>query len=48
MSGWLLAFVAVIYALVAANYTINGNYGMGLAFLAYAVSNIGFIMAGSQ
>lgn len=46
MNGFLLALVAVIYLWVAINYTISGNTGMGLAFAAYSVANIGLYLAG--
>lgn len=43
MSNTLLVIVAFIYAYVSYDYTNKGNYGMALAFLAYALANIGFI-----
>lgn len=44
MSVYLLAIVASIYLFVAGDYFLSERYGMGLAFLAYAVSNVGFIL----
>lgn len=44
MGGWLLAGVALAYAWVAIEYCRQGRYGMALAFLAYALANIGFIL----
>lgn len=43
MSGWLLLLVAVIYAGVAGDYLRLGRHGMALAFLAYALANLGFM-----
>lgn len=45
MNAWLLAVVACIYAWCAFNYWRNGEYGMAIAFGAYTLSNIGFIVA---
>lgn len=42
MNPALLYLVAAIYAGVAIQYMYAGRWGMALAFLAYAVSNIGF------
>lgn len=43
MSTTLMAAVAVAYLWVAVNYYSVGRYGMMLAFIAYALSNLGFI-----
>jgi hypothetical protein len=43
MSSWLLAIVAVIYLGVAISYARERDYGMALAFIAYALANVGFI-----
>lgn len=45
MSSLLLGLVGLIYVYVAVEYFIKGNLGMGVAFTAYAVSNVGFIIA---
>lgn len=44
MNGPLLLFVGAIYAWVAVNYLIAGRLGMGLAFVAYAIANLGFML----
>jgi hypothetical protein len=44
MSVWLLGLVAAIYVYVAFGYFVDGRIGMGLAFGAYAFSNVGFIL----
>ena len=44
MSPLLLLIVAVIYVVVAVNYANNRQWGMCLAFVAYAISNVGFIL----
>jgi hypothetical protein len=42
MSAGLLLFVGNIYLLVAIQYYVHGRNGMCLAFLAYALANVGF------
>ena len=44
MSSTLLGIVALIYAWVAWDYWQQGRAGMALAFLAYSLANIGFIL----
>ena len=44
MSRHLLLFTGSIYALVAMDYALHGRWGMALAFLAYAIANIGFVL----
>lgn len=43
MSAPLLGLVAGVYLYVAWGYLADGRPGMALAFVAYAVSNVGFI-----
>jgi hypothetical protein len=45
VSSWLLGITGVIYLWVALDYYLQGKFGMGLAFLAYATANLGFILA---
>jgi hypothetical protein len=45
MSSWLLAVTGMIYLGVAVDYFINNNLGMAIAFVAYALANVGFIIA---
>lgn len=44
MNVYLLALVGIIYAYVAFNYYGNGRTGMALAFTAYALANLGFMI----
>lgn len=44
MSASLLGLVGVVYAYVAIQYWLGGRPGMALAFIAYAISNFGFIL----
>ena len=44
VSPVLLYFVAVIYGAVACQYVMAHRYGMALAFVAYALANVGFAL----
>lgn len=48
MNTWLLTLVGLIYLWVAYGYFNNNNIGMGIAFIAYALANLGFIIANVQ
>lgn len=41
MSAWLIALVGVIYAWVAGDLALRGQWWQALIFFGYAVSNIG-------
>jgi hypothetical protein len=41
MSANLIALVGLVYAFIAVNLWLSGKPGLALAFLGYAVSNIG-------
>lgn len=45
MGPKLLAVVGCIYLAVAYDYYRHGKNGMCLAFIAYALANVGFIIA---
>lgn len=40
----LLLAVSVVYVAVGVAYLAEHRLGMGLAFLAYAIANVGFAM----
>lgn len=44
MSANLIAIVGLVYAAVAADLLIKGNTGLGIAFVGYAIGNIGLYM----
>jgi hypothetical protein len=44
MSAPLLAAVTLAYLWVAIGYAREHRYGMTVAFLAYALANVGFIL----
>lgn len=45
MASWLLALVGCIYLAIAVDYWLKDQKGMCLAFIAYALANLGFIIA---
>lgn len=45
MSAWLVGLVALIYVAVAIDYARRGEWGFALTWAAYAVANIGLILA---
>lgn len=46
MSAWLIAFIGVVYAVVAIDLFIKGNTGLAIAFVGYSLGNVGlFIVA---
>tara|TARA_B110000503_G_scaffold95469_1_gene143738 strand:+ start:1917 stop:2060 length:144 start_codon:yes stop_codon:yes gene_type:complete len=45
MGTILISIVSVIYLGVAASMLMTGQHGMALAFFAYALANVGLIMA---
>lgn len=44
MSAWLIALIGIVYAFVAIDLMIKGNTGLGIAFVGYAIGNIGLTM----
>jgi hypothetical protein len=48
MSAWLIAIVGVVYAVVAVELLLKGNTGLGIAFIGYALGNVGLYMEASK
>lgn len=44
MSAWLIAFIGVVYGVVAFDLIRNGNVGLGIAFIGYSIGNVGLTM----
>jgi hypothetical protein len=44
MASWLIAFIGVVYSVVAINLLVTGKVGLGIAFIGYAIGNIGLFM----
>ena len=47
MSAWLIAVVGVVYTIVAIDLIIKGNTGLGIAFVGYALGNVGLYLEAS-
>lgn len=48
MSSWLIAFVGVVYAVVAAEQAWKGHWWMAIVFGGYALSNVGLYLLAKQ
>jgi uncharacterized membrane protein YecN with MAPEG domain len=48
MTTYLIGFVAVLYGVVGCDYLMQGRVGFALTWYAYAVANVGLILAARQ
>jgi hypothetical protein len=48
MSAWLIAIVGVVYAVVAVDLLLKDNTGLGIAFVGYALGNVGLYMEAAK
>lgn len=44
MSAWLIAAIGVVYTVVSVDLFLKGNSGLGIAFIGYAIGNIGLTL----
>lgn len=44
MNVWLIAFIGLVYTAVAIKFFMDGQAGMGISFLGYALGNVGLVM----
>lgn len=44
MSAWLIGIIGVVYAIVAGDLLLKGNTGLGIAFIGYAIGNVGLTL----
>jgi hypothetical protein len=44
MSAWLIAAMGIVYAVVSVDLLTKGNTGLGIAFIGYAVGNVGLTL----
>jgi len=44
MSSWLIACIGVVYTVVAIDLLRTGQTGLGIAFIGYAIGNIGLFL----
>jgi len=48
MSAWLIAIVGVVYTAVAVDLLLKGNIGLGIAFIGYALGNVGLYLEAAK
>jgi hypothetical protein len=48
MSAWLIAVVGVVYTIVAIDLIVKGNIGLGIAFVGYALGNVGLYLEAAK
>lgn len=44
MASWLIALIGVVYTVVAIQLLVTGKTGLGIAFVGYALGNVGLYM----
>ena len=45
MASWLIAFIGVVYAVVAFDLFKNNDVGHAIAFVGYSIGNVGLYLA---
>jgi hypothetical protein len=44
MASWLIATIGVVYLVVSVNLLMTGKTGLGIAFIGYALGNVGLYL----
>jgi hypothetical protein len=44
LSQWLIAFIGIVYLVVAVDLFRKGQTGLAIAFLGYSLGNVGLFM----
>lgn len=44
MNVWLISFIGLVYLWVAVNYFKDGQIGLGISFIGYAIGNAGLVI----
>ena len=44
MNAYLIGFIGVVYTIVAINFFKDGQVGMGVSFVGYALGNVGLVI----
>ena len=44
MEAWLIAAMGLVYLVVSVDLLIKGNTGLGIAFIGYALGNVGLTL----
>ena len=45
MASWLIGLIGGVYLVVSVQLFIDGKVGLGIAFLGYALGNVGLYIA---
>lgn len=48
MSAWLIMIIGAVYSVVAIDLLVTGKTGLGIAFVGYAIGNIGLYMEAAK
>lgn len=44
MASWLIACIGVVYLVVSIDLLMKGQTGLGIAFVGYALGNVGLTL----
>lgn len=44
MAAWLIAAMGLVYLVVSVDLLVKGNTGLGIAFIGYALGNVGLTL----
>jgi hypothetical protein len=44
MASWLIAAMGLVYLVVSIDLLIKGQTGLGIAFIGYAIGNVGLTL----
>ncbi len=45
MAGWLILLIGLVYVVVALDLMAHGKVGLSIAFIGYALGNVGLWIA---
>jgi hypothetical protein len=48
MSAWLIAFIGIVYFIIAIDLLLKGNVGLSISFLGYSLGNVGLYIVTKQ
>jgi hypothetical protein len=44
MASWLIAAMGLVYLVVSVDLLVKGQTGLGIAFIGYAIGNVGLTL----
>lgn len=48
MAAWLIAMIGVVYTVVAVSLFFEGKLGLSIAFVGYALGNVGLYLEAAK